>query len=124
MGICASGFGRVADVLRMGGGAEVCSAVVESVAVNVVDEEVGWNVEYLAVHFDGAFFLCDGVPDLSLCVIGESAFVCVPFVYAESRVVFGVHDSEFALGEGDFSEGVAEAKASIEKDERQGEAFE
>lgn len=59
-GFC--GFLLVAAVLGECGQAEVDPAVVEAVVVDVVDEQVGRGVEYLAVHFDGfAFVLADGV---------------------------------------------------------------
>jgi len=93
-------------------GTEIGLAIVEAVVVYVVNEEMVGDIDNLAVHSDGTLFFVYGVPDLSLCVIGESALVGVPFVNAEAWVVFGVHDSVFTLGEWDSAEGVAEAEAA------------
>ena len=43
-------FGAVAEVLRDGGGAEIRSAIVEAVAVNVVAEQMIRDINHLAVH--------------------------------------------------------------------------
>jgi len=40
----------------MGGGTEVGFAIVQTIAVYVVDEEKNGDVDDLAVHFDGELF--------------------------------------------------------------------
>ena len=98
-GFC--GFFLVAAVLGECGQAEVGSAVVEAVVVDVVDEQVGRGVEYLAVHFDGfSFVLADGV-EVAAGAFGE------PFVAGEGGVVVCVDEGESAAGERDASRGAA-----------------
>ncbi|MHC4260347.1 MAG: hypothetical protein ACYSTF_08060 [Planctomycetota bacterium] len=57
-------------------------------------------------------------------VVGIPCLVCVPFVFCEARVIFGIDDGELALGEWDSAEGVAEAEAAVGEYEAKGEPFE
>jgi len=112
-------FSGVLGVLRDGCGSEVRFSVVEAVAVYVVDDEWGRDGDELAVHkYARIAAVC--FSDRAFCVGGVFAFCFAesPFVFCEARVVVGVNDGVSALGERDSSEGVAEAEAAIEKQER------
>ena len=81
--------------------------------VGVVAEQAGGDIDDQMVHvgvFAGLFF---AVGERADGVEGVRAFAGVPFVLHELLVIFGVNDGELAAGEGDFSEGIAEAQAAI-----------
>jgi len=108
----------------MCGGTEVCFAIVEAVAVYVVNEEKIGDVQDLAVHFDCYLLFDFGQPELSLGVVGVPTPVGVPFVSGEARVVIRVNDGVLALCEWDSAERVAEAEAAVGEYERNGDSFE
>ena len=76
------------------------------------------------MHSDGDFLFESGEPELSLGVVCVAAFVGVPFVFCEARVVFWVDDGVLALCEWDSAEWVAEAEAAVWQYEPNGDSFE
>jgi hypothetical protein len=107
---------RVPCVLCDGSEAEVGAAVVEAVAVDVVDDVSIGREDEVVMHkdagvsaggqADGAF----GVEDVFSFCTAEA-----PFEGGEAVIIGGVDDCEFALCERDFSEWAAEAQTTIEK---------
>ena len=87
----------MAAVLSSGGESEVGLSVVEAVVVNMVDEQAGGVVHYLAVHvniFGLSIFTERGV---SLGVkSGCDTFCIVPIIIYQARVIFGVNDGKFS----------------------------
>lgn len=111
-------------VLCAGGEAEVGLSVVEAVVVNMVDEQAGGVVHYLAVHvniFGLSFFVARGV---SLGVKSGGEFCGVPIILYQARVIFGVNDGEFASREGYAAKGVAEANPPIQEQDKDSRLFE
>ena len=104
----------------MRSGAKVGFAIVQAIAIDMVDQEGLRHIEDLAVHPDGEFFFA--VPDLSLGVVGASSFGGVPFMFSQAWVVIGVNDSIQALRQGDSPEGVAEAQPPVAQSEPDGNA--
>ena len=101
----------------MGGGSEVCLSVVESVLIDVVDDHAGRDFDYAAVHKVGEirFVIASWACSLGIICAGGLVFDDVPFVPAESPVIFGVNDGVFAFSEGYSSEGIAVADAAVEQ---------
>lgn len=64
----------------MGTGADVCLSIVESVVIDVVWEEAGWDIDYEVVHVHilsrPGFAVCEGVDGVK----GVGIFVGIPFV--------------------------------------------
>ena len=72
------------------------------------------RVENLAMHLDmlPLVFTQMNPPG---GIIGVFALIHVPFVFAQSLVIFRVDDGVFSPGEWDAAEGVAVAEAAIQK---------
>lgn len=96
-GRLAAGSG-VAAVLLGGAGAEVGAAVVESVAVDVVDDVAGGRGHEHLVHGDGLAVDDGGGVEAAAGLLG------VPAELAEVVEVGGVDDGELALGQGDVAD--------------------
>lgn len=104
----------------MRSGPKVGFAIVQAVAIDVVNQKGLRHIQDLAVQPDGELFFA--VPDLALGVVGASALGGVPFIFGQAWIVVGVHDSVLVLREGDPSEGVAEAQAPVAQSEPDGNA--
>ena len=81
--------------------------------IDVVNDEAGRDFYYVAVHItgDGAFDIFAGC--VALGVKGIAIFSNVPFVSAERSVILGVNDGKFAFSQGNATEGIAIASATI-----------
>ena len=99
LGALAERAGVVAVVLR-GADAQVVAAVVQAVAVDVIDDHAGRGLHNHAVHGDGAAVLAGGGVGPPACARGE------PVVPVEPLVVGGVHHGELALGQRDVADAV------------------
>lgn len=109
-------FSAVTAIFDVGGEAEIAAAVVESVVVAVVNELIGRGVEDFTVHLDVAAFVgtifADRRPSAGVEIV---IFLDdMPIKFAQPKVVGGVNDSKFAFGEGDETNGTAEANSVIE----------
>jgi len=70
----------VAVVLGAGCEAEVFLSIIEAVVIDVVDDEPGGDVHYLAVHVDGGWSCVSAGGGISFGVEGVGVFGEVPFV--------------------------------------------
>jgi hypothetical protein len=117
------GIAGVSGVVGGSSGAEVGLAIVPAVMVDVVHVEVVRHVDDLAVHRYGQPLSELRRPLAPDGVVGAVAIAGVPFVPAEAVVVFGVHDGEFALREGDPAESVAVTQLSVPEHGQHGRPF-
>jgi len=84
---------EVPAVLGESADAQVFLAIVQSVMVDVVNDQMGRSVHYLPVHFDApAAGFSHGV-EIPVRTLGE------PFIFAQPQVVFGVDDSELTASQ-------------------------
>jgi len=95
----------------MRSGPKVGFAIVQAVAIDMVNQKALGHIQDLAVQPDGELFFA--VPDLALRVVSVPALGGVPFIFGQAWIVVGVHDSVLVLREGDSSKGVAEAETPI-----------
>lgn len=87
-------LGTIAEVLRDGGGAEICIAIVEAVAVYVVTEQLLRYINHLVVHPN--LFSGSTRPD-SLPAGGVRTgrtFGQMPFVFRKAFVILRIDDGE------------------------------
>ena len=94
----ARGGSAIAAVLGLGADAQVASAVVQAVAVDVVDDHPLRRVHDHAVHEDGP------AADVASGVEGAAAVRGRPRVAAEPLVVGRVHDRELVLRQRDVAD--------------------
>mgnify|MGYP001124776718 CR=1 FL=1 len=107
-------FGAVSDILGVGCRTEVCLAVIEAVAVDMVNKHIVRDIYYPAVH--GNLTLFSGFGSYgSGGVEGSAYFDCTPFVFADAAVVVRVNNGVFSLGQWYSAEGVSIADAAIQK---------
>ncbi len=80
----------------------------------MVDDISIGRIDEVVVHEDARVFAV-GKADGAFCVEDVFSFCPAetPFKFGEAVVVIRVDDGEFALGEWDFAEWVAEAEATI-----------
>jgi hypothetical protein len=99
----------ICGVLAFSADSEVSLSVIERIVVDVVANEMSRGVGYLAVHSNLDFVVhTDGVKGVGLFCGG-------PFIADECRVIFWVNESEFALGERNFSESKTISQPAIKE---------
>lgn len=101
------------DVLGVGCGAEICLAIVEAVAVNVVAEHTIRNINDQIVHLEILSWCVLSVRQRVDGIASSWAFLDVPFVLHQPVVIFGVNYGEFSPCQRYFSERIAEADSPI-----------
>ncbi len=106
-------LGAVADILRYGRGAEICLAIIETVAIYVVADHSRRHVDDFVVHPDSP-----SLPGVFRTVPADSiraggALGQMPFVFCQPGVIFGVDDGKFAACQWYSSEGVAVAHPAV-----------
>jgi len=81
--------------------------------IDMVAAFAGLDFYNIAVHW---YILLPAAADCntSCSVVASREPGCLPFVFGEAFVVFGVYDGEFALREWYSPEGIAAAEAAIE----------
>ena len=99
----------VAGILGDSARAEIGFSIIEAIMVYVVNDHAIRNHDDFPVHKYGFRF------SPASSVTGGAAGAGLPFVLAESLIIIGVNDGEFALREWNFPECVAVAQAPIEK---------
>ena len=108
-------FSGILRVLSNGCGSEICFSIVQTIAIDVVEDESCRDREDLAVHQDTRV-LAAGQAHRALCIKNIFSFrlADAPFVLSQSWIIIRVNDSIFALCERDFAKGIAEPQAPIE----------
>ena len=107
-------FPPVAVVLRLRCRPEVCLSIVNGFVIYMVHEQSITDGDDFPVHeYEGELSFCR-VSGLS-CDIKRavSRSPCFPFVFAQTFVIFGVHDGVPWLRQADASESVAVARPAI-----------
>jgi hypothetical protein len=79
--------------------------------VNMVNDHIRWRFYNLAVHLYFSSLITDYYTPRG--IIGIFTLGSIPFVFAQSLVVFGIDDGVFALCQWDAAEGIAVADAAI-----------
>ena len=87
--------------------------------VDVVGVETGWNVDDHIVQMYSLGVLLVWHCNRPGRVGGVGGFADMPFVGAQAVVIFGVDNSELALGQWNASEPIAVTNPAVEKYDRQ-----
>ena len=105
-------FRLISGVLSGSRRAQVRLAIVQSLAINMVYEQMIGYFDYFTVHGDPLSFGVVDTPPTN-CIIIAKMFGCTPFVPRQAPVIIGIDDCILALGQRDSAEGVAVAQAPI-----------
>ena len=102
----------VVAVLHASRRPEVGFSIVQAVMVDMVDELPVTGVHNHPVH---RYALMPAFTDCSTscCVVASRKPRCLPFVFGQAVVVFGVDDGVLSLRQSYSSEGIAVAEAAI-----------
>lgn len=92
----SSVFPTVTHILGMGRRSEIGLPVVQTVAVNMIDEHIIGDFEHFAVHHKPKSFAVSG-DDSADCVEGEAAPHGVPFVSGKVRIIVRIHNRVLPL---------------------------
>lgn len=115
-GCFCGGLCGVACVLKVCCEAEIGSAVVKGVAIDMIDEEMVGGVDDETVHHQGRAMSFAGAAGEAGGVECTAIRLGIPLAANETVVVGRVNDCVLALREGDTSEGAAIAKPAIQQD--------
>jgi len=118
-------FSPVAVALRGRCRPEVCLSIVDAVMIYMVDEQAVIDFDDFPVHefeCELSTFRLQGLP----CGVKRAVSCppCFPFVFAQTFVIFGVHDGVPRLHQADAPEGVAVARPAIQKYKPNGQTLE
>lgn len=110
----ASILRTVAHVLRWRRGSQVGLAIVPAFLIDVIDQQALARREHLPVHGDPPA-LAIAQRDGTGRIVRPSATRDVPFVLGQSRIVVGIDDGVFPLGQRYPSEGVPMPEPAIDQ---------
>ena len=118
-------FPSVAVVLCLRCRPEVRFSIVDAVMIYMVREKAISDFDDFPVHeyeCELSSFWLQGLP----CGVKRafSRSPCFPFVFAQTFVIFGIHDGVPGLYQADAPEGVAVARPAVKQQKPNGQAFE
>ena len=105
-------FCSVPAILRRAGRAEIGLSIVQTVAIDMVHEQIAGDSEYLTMH---EYLTLSAIFDFDRTnsVKSPSLFDCAPFMLGQAPVIIRIDDCVLAPGQRDSAESVAVAGPAI-----------